>query len=262
MYCKYCGVALSENAKFCGVCGERVAGEDKAVSEPAGGRGSGGGESGVRATGGGETESRTAESQATGGRGTGGRVGYSDRISDPAFARYIKNTNRWAGIFSIIIAVAAVVGFFIAGEMGVEDMENPQSLFIGMGIGGMFLLIGLFTILGRKRTRTWDGVVVDKKIKKKRRTQGSGDDAYTVQYLEYTVFVQENGGKKQSITVDDDDTVYKYYKVGDRVRHHAGLNSYEKYDKSEEDIIFCNACATLCDINDDYCWRCKCPLLK
>ena len=64
------------------------------------------------------------------------------------------------------------------------------------------------------------------------------------------------------MTAEDDRTVFDYFQVGDRVRHHAGLNSYEKYDKSHDSIIFCNACATLCQISDDVCWRCKCPLLK
>ncbi len=64
-----------------------------------------------------------------------------------------------------------------------------------MGIGGMFLLIGLFTILGRKRTRTWDGVVVDKKIKKKKRDLGNDGDY--VRYLEYSVIVQETAAKAQ-----------------------------------------------------------------
>ena len=95
---------------------------------------------------------------------TGGRVGYSDRITDPAFSKYIKNNNRWAVIFSLILAAAAIIGFFIAGEMGVEGMENPQALLIGTGIGGMFLLIALFAVMGRKRSKTWDGVVVDKKV--------------------------------------------------------------------------------------------------
>ncbi len=126
----------------------------------------------------------------------------------------------------------------------------------------MFLIIALFTIVGRKRSKTWDGVVVDKKIKKKQRRQGSQDDYYYVDYLEYAVTVQENGGKKHRMVAEDDDTVYNYYQIGDRLRHHAGLNSYEKYDKSQDSIIFCSACGTLCDIGDDSCFRCKCPLLK
>lgn len=257
MYCKYCGVALSENAKFCGICGERVAGEEKTVPEPADNRETDGGESGVR-----EAAVRESVSRAAGSRAGGVRVGYSERISDPAFARYVKNSNRWASIFSVILAVAAVVGFFIAGQMGVEGMGNPEALFIGMVIGGMFLLIGFFTVLGRKRSRTWDGVVADKKIRRRTRSVSDGDDARRVRYLEYKVTIRENGGKAHSITNKDNDTLYNYYKVGDRVRHHAGVNTFEKYDKSGDDIIFCSACSTLCDINDDYCPRCKCPLLK
>ena len=68
--------------------------------------------------------------------------------------------------------------------------------------------------------------------------------------------------KKHRLTAEDDRTVFDYFQVGDHVRHHAGLNSYEKYDKSQDSIIFCNACATLCQISDDVCFRCKCPLLK
>lgn len=227
MYCNNCGVQLSENAKHCDVCGEQTG---------------------------------TAKQAAAGL--LGGDVGYSTRINDPAFARYVKNTNRWTAIFSVILAIAAIVGFYAAGGIGVDDMETSQALLIGMGIGGMFLLIALFSIIGRKRSQTWDGVVADKKVKKKQRRQGSEDDYYYVDYLEYSVTVQEKDGKKHKMTAEDDDTVYNYYQIGDRVRHHAGLNSYEKYDKSEDSMIFCNACATLCNINDEYCYRCKCPLLK
>jgi len=64
------------------------------------------------------------------------------------------------------------------------------------------------------------------------------------------------------VRTQDNASFYNYYRIGERVRHHAGLNSYEKFDKSSETHLFCNACGTLCDINDDYCFRCKCPLLK
>lgn len=191
-------------------------------------------------------------------------MGYSDRINDPAFAQYVKNNNRWSAIFSMILTIVAIVGFFIYGEVS-SEMENPQALYIGLGIGGMFLLIALFQIVGRKRSKTWDGVVTDKTIKKKNRRQstGNGDNDYYIHYyIEYAVIVREGNGKTHRMTAEDDDTVFNYYQIGDRVRHHAGLNSYEKYDKSKDGIIFCSACGTLCDIKDDICFRCKCPLLK
>lgn len=192
------------------------------------------------------------------------KIGYSERIKDPAFARYLKNTNRWSSVFSLILGLAAVIGFFIYGETS-SEMDNPQALFIGLGIGGMFVLIALYSIIARKRSKTWDGLVVDKTIieKNRRQSTGSGENDYYIKYYkEYVVTIRDDKGKNHHITAEDDYTQYNYYQIGDKVRHHAGLNSYEKYDKRQDSIIFCNACATLCDIEEDVCPRCKCPLLK
>lgn len=232
MYCPHCGVSLPENSKFCRSCGQsQVAAAQEAAQD----------------------------SQQT----TGGTIGFSNNITDPAFAKYVQSTNRWAAIFSLILAVVAVVGFFLAGEMGSSDMENPQALFIGLAIGGMFVMIAMVQIGSRNRSKTWDGQVVDRKVEKKRRRRNAGkDDDYWEDYLLYTVLIRSDSGKIHEIRVENDDTIYNYYVVGDRVRHHAGLNSYEKYDKSKDTIVFCNACATINEISADYCSRCKCPLLK
>ena len=222
MHCINCGSINSKDAEFCGVCGQML-------------------------------------KQAGDNRE---RVGYSNKINSPEFARYVKSTYRWSGIFAVLFAVTAIVGFYIYGNTS-RDMNNPQALYIGIAVGGMFLLIALFQIVGRKRSRTWDGCVIDKEIKLKTRRERHGNDEYHMHcYTEYTVVIREDGGRTHDISAEDDDTVYNYYHIGDKVRHHASLNSYEKYDKSKDKIIFCNACATLCDINDDICSRCKCPLLK
>ena len=224
MYCQHCGTDLPDSAKFCRSCGKP---QEKKPQE-----------------------------------GQGSLAGFSSKINDPAFAKYIKANNKWSVIFSLILAIAAVIGFFIYGETSAE-MENPQALYIGLGIGGMFLVIALFQILGRKRSKNWDGTVVDKKIKNKQRRQyTSEDDYYLVDYKVYIVAIKSDDGKKHEIRNEDDDTVYNYYQIGDRVRHHKGLNTYEKYDKSKDRYILCNACSSLNDIHDDYCFRCKCPLLK
>ena len=228
MYCNNCGAQLSDEAFFCGSCG-----------------------------------AETPVHPEFGAEVSRGPIGYSSRINDPAFAKYLKNTNRWAVLFSLILAIAALLGFYIYGETS-SEMDNPQALIIGSAIAALFLLIALFQVLGRKRSKTWDGVVVDKTVKEKKRRQSTGNDDYTIDYYtEYAVIVKEDGkNKKHRIVSEDDATLSRYFQIGDRVRHHAGLNSYEKYDKSADTVIFCNACATRCDINDEYCFRCKCPLLK
>jgi hypothetical protein len=188
-------------------------------------------------------------------------IGYSPLINDPAFARYMKNTKIWSLAFAAVLAVIAIVGFYIYGETS-SEMDNPEALYIGFGIGGMFLVIALFQTLGRARSTTWDGVVVDKKSEKKRRKRKSGDNKYWESYQLYTIGIKMDSGKMYYLRNEDDDTVYNYYKIGDKVRHHKGLNSLEKYDKTGDIIIFCNACASLNDIKDDKCFRCACPLLK
>ncbi|NLO47730.1 MAG: zinc-ribbon domain-containing protein [Clostridiales bacterium] len=213
MYCANCGTQLSEGAGFCPAC-------DSAA-------------------------------MPWGAPPAANLRGFSTRISDPSFAKYVKNSNRWAAIFTFILAIAAVIGFYITGEAGAEGMSNPQSLFIGLGIGGMFLVIALFQILGRKRSTTWDGTVEDKKIKKK---TVRNDNVQYDSYLEYSVIIRSDRGKRYTIKSRDSDTLYNYYQIGDRVRHHAGLNSYEKYDKTGDKFIFCSACGTLCEIKDDVCF--------
>ncbi len=230
MVCRYCGATLSDHAKFCKTCGRAQDPTNQAV-QPAPGS---------------------------------GLVGFSARIQDPAFKKYVKNSNRWAFIFSLILAAVAIIGFFIYGETS-SEMENPQALFIGIGVGGMFVAIAFFQILGRNSSKTWDGTVVDKKIEKKRRQKsvgGNDKEYYYENYILYTVLIRSEDGKKYKLSIEDSDTQYNYYQIGDRVRHHKGLNSYEKYDKSRDSIVFCNACASLNNIQDDCCFRCKCPLLK
>ncbi|MBN2852695.1 MAG: hypothetical protein JXQ23_08170 [Clostridia bacterium] len=194
-------------------------------------------------------------------QGNGLKVGYSDKINDGSFKKYIKNSNRWSMIFSLVLAAAALIGFFIYGQTS-SDMEMLEAMKIGVIIASMFLLIALFLVVSRSRSKTFDGIVIDKKIERKYRTKQYGEQRYREQYIKYTVFIKENNGKKHEISSEDDDTVYEYYKVGDKVRHHAKLNTYEKYDKTGDTIIFCSACASLHDITEDVCGRCKCPLLK
>lgn len=104
-------------------------------------------------------------------RPSGGSIGFSAKINDPAFARYMRDTRRWSVIFASVLAAVAVAGFYIYGEIS-REMDNPEAVYIGLGIGGMFIGIAILQELGRKEGRTWDGVVTDKKIEQKQRQSG------------------------------------------------------------------------------------------
>lgn len=236
MICPKCGNDSDKSIKFCVECGSPMAGTGQ------------------------ESRADSVTEQAT-PQTSGSLVGYSERINDPAFARYMKQSKTWSFTFAAVLAVIAIAGFYIYGERSYE-MDNPEALYIGLGIGGMFLLIALFQTIGRARVKGWDGVVIDKKIEKKTRERGSDDNTYRERYTLYTVVFKTDQGKTVGRSVENDDTRYNYYKIGDRVRLHKGLNTIEKYDKTGDTIIFCNACSSLNDINDEVCFRCSCPLLK
>jgi hypothetical protein len=215
LYCENCGTLILKDAKFCRVCGSKQNHAPHNAPQP-------------------PNALQSPNSH-----------GFSLQINDPVFAKHIKNTNSWSVIFSIILAIAAVAGFYIAGEQSTE-MDNPESMYIGFGIGSMFLLIALFQVLGRNRSKTWDGTVEDKKIKKKSKKHTYGDDNVRYEnYLEYSVIIRSNQGKQYVITADNDDTLYNYYRIGDRVRNHGRLKSYEKFDKTGDRFIPCSACSKL-----------------
>lgn len=249
MFCTNCGSKLESDSIFCSNCGERVVGIEVEKG-------------GVKHTGHIDHTEHAVNPSSVLSKNTASLVGFSQKISDPAFKKYLKNSNQWSFIFSLGLALIAVVGFYIAGELEADGLSNPESLYIGCAVGAMFVTIALFQILGRKRSKTWDGQVIDKKSKNKAKEVKSGGGSYIKRYTEFTVFVRSDSDKKYVISVDDDDTLYNYFNVGDRLRYHGGLNTYEKYDKTGDDIIFCAACSTLCDIKEDTCYRCKCPLLK
>lgn len=189
-------------------------------------------------------------------------MAYSSRIHDPAFAKYLADSDKYAKIFAFILAAGAVVGFYLYGELSPE-MHNPEALYIGFGIGGMFIVIALITNRSKKGAKTWDGKVYDKQIEKKRRRRNATDPDYHMrEYLLFKVIFQSNDGKTNEITAENDDTLYNYYRTGERVRYHGSLRSFEKYDKSKDTIIFCNACASMNEMSSDRCHRCHCPLLK
>ncbi len=257
MFCSSCGKQIPDHISFCNFCGQRV---QQASSQP-------------QITQNFQRSSQfnpqpTPMPQQT-SRGQAQFIqnqfpppynlrGFSVRIKDPFFESYIKKSNKSAAIFSFILAAVAIIGFFIAGEMGVDGVENPTGLFIGLALGAMFILIAVFQIASRKPGKSWDGVVENKIVKKKTDYK----DDYVEEYLEYRIEIRSDQGKKHVIKTHNNDLLYNYFNMGDRVRYHGGLKTYEKFDKTHDKYILCNACLTMNDIRSDYCSRCKAPLLK
>lgn len=232
MFCKNCGVKLNDNAKFCSGCGNAT---ETLVYQA------------------GNSIPETARFENT------GLIGFSAKINDPAFDKYKKSSRRYAFIFAGILAVIALVALPVyASSTG--QMEVGEAIIYGAIIGGIFLFIALIQTIKASADSTWDGVVIDK-FSRKRTSYDSSNDIHR-HYTEFILKVKRNNGKVYTHKTIDLPGAYDYYNIGEKVRHHKGFQYYEKYDKSRDEYIMCTACMTFNEIQNDYCKRCKCPLLK
>lgn len=188
-------------------------------------------------------------------------MSFSQKINDPSYERYRKASKKWSYIFSLILAVIAIIAFPIYGSIS-GDIDFPYSLFYGLGIGGMFVLIALLQDLKRRKDATWEGKVIDKNVYDRTQVKRYGNRKKTVHYKLYVLKVMRENGKVYTHKFVDNSVVFDYYNVGDRLKHHKGFIMYEKYDKSKDSQILCIACGTFNDIKEQNCSRCKVPLLK
>ncbi|NLA72761.1 MAG: hypothetical protein GX848_02895 [Clostridiales bacterium] len=185
-------------------------------------------------------------------------VGFSSKITDPSFLLYQKKTEKWALLFSFVIAAAALIGFPLYGSK-TGKLDFPQSLYIGLVLALVFIVILILQTIKRRIDKTWDGVVIDKKAYTKRDYDDNGSGSIKTEYM---LKVKKESGRIKTHKWHDNPALYDYYNIGDKVRHHKGFQYYEKHDKSDDAQILCSACLTINDIDGDSCKHCKCPLLK
>lgn len=188
-------------------------------------------------------------------------VGFSDKINDEAYERFRKRSGKMSIIFYSIVAIVAVAGSLIYGYFS-NPVRLLDSLFYGLGIAAIFVAFAAIDWLKKKTDSTWDGEVIDKKIERKTEVRRTGDRITRHHYDMYVLKVRREDGKIFTHSFRNVSGVYSYYNVGDKVRHHKGFLLYEKYDKSKDSQILCVACGTFNDIKNDFCKRCKVPLLK
>ena len=167
--------------------------------------------------------------------------------------------------------VALVVFPLALGTYGYYDHygENFYPL-IGVGIAlGLFSSIWCFIIAFRRIVApSWNGIVTEKKVLKKRRKHYGGDntggtDNFEWQsYTLYQVVIQKDDGDYYVIGVENSTFVFDNYAVGDKVRYHGFMEYVEKYDKRNNNFILCAFCGNDNDPHMDNCTHCDNPLLK
>jgi hypothetical protein len=234
-FCANCGTGLDTEAKFCVKCGKALA-----------------------------NQSHNHNIGALSNYNKLGFFGFSERINDPEIIKEIEERDK-KGRGCIFIGIPLPLVILLIVSLVSDEVGTKDALVFGGGISFVFLLLYLFSSFLTKAKRTWDGTVIDKKIKNKSRRFRDGDIQH---YTEYTVYFRTDSGKKEvSVGCSNGDpdfkVYYDYLNIGDRVRYHPQLAfRYEKYDKSHDRVIPCMLCKTMNKIQNDRCTACKCLLFK
>lgn len=185
-------------------------------------------------------------------------VGWSRVADAPEMLETIQRNRRTSIIWTWVFSLLFPVGFLIAGLFG-DEMPLNEALMVGFGLGLFILAINLWRFANTKR-RAWDGVVVKKMEKRHYKRH---DDGSSQAYMEYIVLVETEQSKtKRIVERKRGRDMYDYLVVGDRVRYHPALETYEKYDKSKDEVIYCNVCRGRNPISKDRCDRCNNLLFK
>ncbi|NLM78988.1 MAG: zinc-ribbon domain-containing protein [Ruminococcaceae bacterium] len=238
MFCRNCGTVLPENAGFCANCGSPVSKDTPAV------------------------HTGTPDMQQT-APAAGGLVGFSNRIHEPEIIAAAKAKRKSSAGCMWILVLVPLVGFLAAGLL-IEEYPLNEAIIIGVALALLMLIINLI-VLARSKKPMWEGAVIDKYNRKKRKYYRSGDGSSETykDYTEYTTVIRTDSGSKKTIVERDSERdMYSYLAIGDHVRFHPAFGTYEKYDKSRDRHIYCNVCRAKNPITNERCVKCNNLLFK
>jgi hypothetical protein len=177
------------------------------------------------------------------------------------YDRQLTHTLSPSRLFAVGISLFLLTGFGLYGGLS-SNMSFLDAISIAGLLGTFFVGFTFLNEFKINHNSSWVGVVIDKRKMKKDKYQMTNNVRHLKQYIEYQVIIKKEEGEKHVVLHQDNDAMYKYYMIGDRIRYHVNLKSFEKLNQSTKTIIFCSVCAKKHDITDDVCQNCQSPLLK
>ena len=200
-------------------------------------------------------------------------MAYSDKIHSKSYSHLI--------IWNITRKMVSMIG---APVLLVMILWQNQVIPVPAAIAAGVVLAGiLFWLLqiGRMIQPDWDGEIVGNRNRIERKTIdmlafgdevtlnriGSMNPSYSRQMrCTFTVRRDRDGRLFKYRYIDRLDEGYdaaaRYFRPGDRVRHHRGLPLFEKEDTSRDKRLLCLNCRRFSDKAKERCHHCGMPMLK
>ncbi len=198
----------------------------------------------------------TAEAKGAGG------VGWSNQVHHPSFKAWHNRNKKVFQICMIIFSlIIGVILFIIPGELDFD----AEGLKIYGGVLAIVWTIDLvWYYFNNKSRKDWEGIVDSKEFEEYTRKVKDDKGTHVEYHTRFIVNFRKDDGSIEKLTEIDSPSWYNYLNEGSRVRYHGqkGMNYYEKYDKSHDEIIPCAGCGSGRDARENFCGRCGCIILK
>lgn len=225
--CPNCGQGLTQEVTFCPSCGKPLQEDVSLAKQPA-------------------RESSFSQ-------------GFSPRYQDPEILEAARAQRSSARGCLWMLAWPPLLFFSLAGLL-IEGYPLGEGLIIGTAVALLMIVIHIFALKSSNKP-VWEGVVIDRYSKEKRRhdrkTGGS------IRHWELNTVIRKDRGEKITLSErSGEGHLYDYLAVGDRIRFHPAFGTYEKYDKTKDTYLYCNVCRMLNPMERERCKRCNQYLFK
>lgn len=254
--CSKCGSQIEDGSIFCTDCGASVEENAVSVSAP---------ESAAEAvdtieTGAAVDAPAYVETAAGPDSNIAGALtGFSNRVYDEEIVAAVEKKRKRTTIIYGVIAGALLIVIPVLGII-IKKEKFLWFLAVGAVAAAITAILGLKKILSTQKAKSFEGKVVDKKVKLK--TSKNAKTGEETNKKIYRIIIKKENGFKKRISSPSEDT-YNYVELGERIRYHAHLPyPIEKFDKTNRDYIFCSMCSAKNSLADERCCKCKKPLLK
>lgn len=187
--------------------------------------------------------------------------GFSSRAEDATITELRrKNTAvklRAGLICGLILGLLYVIFWYMSwGEMDMPALGRALVIFL------FCFSVGLFLAVRDLLDREWEGVITKKKEKIEYHPNQEDDAERTVRKTHHYIFKVKTDSLLAKRIKFKEYRVYKYYRVGDRIKHHKNYRYPEKFDKNDTDTLRCIHCFKAHPKTEYYCSVCHVALMR